>query len=207
MPRPRAGLLLALDFSTRRRSELAGRRRNVLDLAAVDPSEECCICCEPLRGPGALPCSRAPRCGHFFHTECITNARDGHGFHQCPLCRTELGPLVGGGAGVASGILRGFGFGIGNPGGGGVADSGDDLQGGYLGMSDLSADARFLRRWGSAHEARRERVRLLCLVEVAVPLIAGLERDHRPAFAASSSSSSSTSSSSTTATTSRPCAA
>jgi hypothetical protein len=55
---------------------------------ALDPADECCICCETLGETQAKPIHRIPECQHAFHASCINAWLEIK--QTCPLCKVEV---------------------------------------------------------------------------------------------------------------------
>jgi len=55
---------------------------------ALDPADECCICCETFGETQAKPIHRIPECQHAFHASCISAWLDIK--QTCPLCKVEV---------------------------------------------------------------------------------------------------------------------
>ena len=55
---------------------------------ALDPADECCICCETFGETQAKPIHRIPECQHAFHASCINAWLEIK--QTCPLCKVEV---------------------------------------------------------------------------------------------------------------------
>ncbi len=77
-------------------SEKATEERPIKPARPLEEDEMCCVCCDTLRESEDLSHCRYG-CGRQIHTECLTrcfkhNESSGKPLN-CPLCRTNWGPL------------------------------------------------------------------------------------------------------------------
>jgi len=77
-------------------SENSKENRPIVPPRPLDDEETCCVCCDTLRMEEDLSHCRYG-CGRYVHTDCLTrcfkhNVSSGKPLN-CPLCRTNWGPM------------------------------------------------------------------------------------------------------------------